>query len=387
MRTISGFFSDLLELHGAVVEKTEDGSLEVLSPPDVSEQLGMPEEARLIFSYEADSGNGIYASYDSEVFKAALKLFQGKGRFSHAVFPAQEMQISKLADVVHDRYSLANAIFRPGKCETAKITYLLVYFRYSALSDEKHEGITSVLVNLKNLSVSAHGKGLDVVLERLVPPEEGAAADMSGAPAGLAAAHAAASSAVAADLSDAVKSLERRLNRDAARVYEYYGALRDETKKAIVRKGEFSRDAGKEEVERLLSERKIKGEGIDRLYEKLDAIEAERKWKVQDLVSKYSMTLRLEPISIIAIVADAPVFWLTIKRRLASREFPATYNPILRHFDPFPCEGCFSPGRSHYICDDRLHIVCSRCHSPCSACGKEFCRACHKICPRCKGKK
>jgi len=163
-------------------------------------------------------------------------------------------------------------------------------------------------------------------------------------------------------LKDFNRSLERRLNRDIKRVYEYYETLKIEAKTAAEKKGE----------------------GIDKLSNKIEAIELERKGKIYDLISKYTLNIQSMPICAIRIEIQSPVFWINIKRRLSSRQFPLTYNLLIKQFDALPCESCYTPHTPYYICDDRLHIICSNCFSACPSCGKQYCRACSHTCPRCK---
>lgn len=386
-RSVSDFFIDLLEHSGSAIEKMDDGVLDALLTPEASKILEIPEYSRLCFSYDAAQGKNIYASYDSELFKTSVRLLEGRGGYALGLYEAPGQNVSKLVHVVEGRLSFHNAVFRLEKTEIRKIPYLLAVFRYTALSDEKHEGIVSVLLNTENLSATTVSEGVSDIMEKLKEVDEMNAADSPRVAIPeidperiFKAAHCAAMGMVKARLSDFVKSLDRRLNRDIRRVFEYYETMKGETVKAI--KKNAVKDGG--DIDKQIQDKTVKGEGIDRLLSKLDAIDAERKWKVQDLVSKYSLSIKVEPVSAVSIVADVPVFKIKIKRRLASRDFPVTYNPIVRHLDPLPCESCFSPDHGYHVCDDKLHIVCGNCFRPCARCGKEYCRACHKDrCPRC----
>ncbi|HZX48560.1 MAG TPA: hypothetical protein VFF47_05015 [Nitrospirota bacterium] len=81
----------------------------------------------------------------------------------------------------------------------------------------------------------------------------------------------------------------------------------------------------------------IKDDAIERLRTKLNAIESERNWKIQDLISRYALSIQIEPVSAIRIETPVSLFLINIKRRLASRQFPVTYNTLTRHLDPLPC--------------------------------------------------
>src|SRR3990170_7961082 len=80
--------TDILTYKGAIVEPADNGVLDIIFTTDLSETLNMPEYARLYFSHETQSDDGIYASYDSDVFSSMSKLFSVKGRFSEAIFEA-----------------------------------------------------------------------------------------------------------------------------------------------------------------------------------------------------------------------------------------------------------------------------------------------------------
>ncbi|MBI4689526.1 MAG: hypothetical protein HY754_04570 [Nitrospirae bacterium] len=351
--------ANILTYYGAEVEKTKDGSLDIVAPQEVSNILNMPEYARLIFSYNEKADDAIYASYDSEFFRSIKNLFAGKGRFSIAAIETAIPNIEKLSRVVSDRIILNNAVFRQDRTEVKNISYLLIYFKYEALSDEKHEGILPLLINeltLSTMQIEHNIADLKDIEGELKDIERHNINDV------LHAAYLSVNQMIKETVKDFRKSLERRLNRDVKRVYEYYEALKVEVKNAIEKKSETD----------------------DKLLNKVNAIEMEQRLKVQDLVSKYTLNIHVKPLSAVRIETDAPVFWINIKRRLAVRQFPVIYNPIDRQFDFLPCESCYNPQGSYYICDDKLHIVCARCFEPCTECGKQYCRACHNnICPKC----
>ena len=147
--------TDILTYKGAIAEQTDNGVLDIIFTTDLSETLNIPEYARLYFSHETQSDDGIYASYDSDVFSSIAKLFSVKGRFSAAKFEASfQPKMEKVTKAISEKITFSNATFRMDKTEQKNIPYLLVYFKYTALSDEKHEGVMPVLINGLNLSVS-----------------------------------------------------------------------------------------------------------------------------------------------------------------------------------------------------------------------------------------
>jgi len=373
-RPLPEVLANILTLEGALLERTDDDCLEFVVPPSLSETLGIPEHGKLSFAYHPFDESVISASYESEFFRSVDRLFSGRGKMAKAVYSSQLPNIGKVSKWVSEKIALSNASFRLQKVDNQRIAYALIFFKYVALSDEKREGIFSLLINEQNLSTSPLNANVTAFWEDLKEPKE-ILARSEGISKSLQAGFSAASLIVKEEFEPFIKSLERRLNRDIIRVFEYYETLKGEIHKAFEKKFFSGRDSPEAQSE---EERKV-------LSGKLDAVEGEKRWKIQDLVSKYALNIRIEPVCIIDIETESLVFWLEIKRRLSSRTFPLSYNPLLKKVDSLPCEGCFHPRGTYYLCDEKLHILCATCFRKCPDCGREYCSACHpKGCPRCK---
>lgn len=373
-RPLPEVLADILTLEGALLERTEGGCLEFVVPPSLSEILGIPEHGKLSFAYHPLDESVISASYESEFFRSVGRLSPGRGKMAKAVYSSQIPNIEKVSKWVSEKIALSNASFRIQKVDNQRIAYALIFFKYVALSDEKREGIFSLLVNEKNLSTFSLNANLTTFWEDLKEPE-GILTRSEGISKALRAGFLAASHIVKEEFEPFIKSLERRLNRDIVRVFEYYETLKGEIHKAFEKKFFSGRDSPEAQNE----------EGRKALSGKLDAVEGEKRWKIQDLVSKYALNVRIEPVCIIDIETESLVFLLEIRRRLSSRIFPLSYNPLLKKADSLPCEGCFHPRGTYYVCDEKLHILCATCFRKCPDCGREYCSVCHpKGCPRCK---
>ncbi len=359
--SLSDFTAHLLTESGAVVEPSDEG-LEVLLPAEVAGMLEVPEYAK--FSFSGDSREGISVTYESEILKKMARLMGDRGKFTTVELGPPSVKTEKLEDRLEEKVVFHNAVFHVERKEERRISYLLGYSKYSALSDDRQEGIVSCLVNELNLSVQkTTSETLELIASHAQEPT-GEAQRESGEKALKAFWHAQVE-IVKEVLRDFLISVERRMNRDIRRVHDYYQTLIHE--------------------HRQLTEKKmLTPEEKDKTVSKSEAIERELKGKTQDLIGKFSIELRLEPISLIRIEALSPIFWISVKRRKEGRPFPLTYNPILKSLDPLPCEACFYPRRGHYVCDDRLHILCRQCFALCPRCEKIICRACHpNACPRC----
>jgi hypothetical protein len=365
-RSLSEVLSDVLILQGAILEKKNDDSLEYLLPSSLSQILGIPEHGKLSFTYFPSDEETINASYDSELLRSLEKGFSRKGRWARARYFPHLPNIDKLSKGVVEKIVLSNATFRLKEVQIRSVTYFAASFKYVALSDERREGLFSLLANELNGSVQPLTDDLISIFEEFKESDQNSRQPGEEDVKALRAASKAASILVQEELYPFIHSLEKRLNRDIRRIFDYYEALKSETRKAM-----------EDHLEK-------NGQGEKRLPEKLDAIDAEKEWKVRDLISKYAMNVRIEPVSAIGIETETPVFWININRRLSSKLFPVTFNPLNRRMDPLPCEACFYPRGGYYICDDKLHIICSSCFKKCPQCGRQYCSACHRQgCPRC----
>ncbi|MEX0801951.1 MAG: hypothetical protein WD688_01315 [Candidatus Binatia bacterium] len=362
MRTsLRDFTADLLAEHGAVVEPSGEG-LEVLLPAEVARALDIPEHAGL--SFLGAPREGISVSYDSEVLKKMAGLMGDRGRFATIGFSPSAVRVEKLEDRLEEKLAFHNAVFQMERKEEKPISYLLGYAKYSARSDDRQEGIVGCLVNELNLSVQKTTSEIFdfMPIETEEPPGR---AEKINSERVMQAFWRAQLKIAQEALADFLISMERRMNRDIRRVHDYYQTLIYEQRQALAKKWATPEDHECAES-------------------KITAIERELKGKIQDLIGKFSIDVQLEPISFMRIETISPIFWLSVKRRKEARQFPLTYNPVVKSLDPLPCEACFYPRKGYFVCDDRLHILCRDCFAPCARCDKIFCGACHpKGCPKC----
>jgi hypothetical protein len=261
----------------------------------------------------------------------------------------------------------------------ARGSFLFVFFKYTALSHEKREGVFPLLVNIRTHSVQlVQPPWSDLWTDIREPDHAPRGSNEDEMLRSLRAAFCAASQVVTEKLDPFRKSLEKRLNRDIVRVFEYYETLRTEAEKVFQKKAVSERPPFEQEEE--VAPRETSRE---KLMEKLQAIEGERRWKIQDLTSQYAMRATIEPVCLVQIETQSPVFLIEIRRRLSTRIFPLTYNPLLKQMDPLPYENCFYSRGRYSICDEKLHILCGNCFQKCPDCRREYCPLCHRGCPRC----
>ncbi len=370
MKTPSDILTNLLTHYGMVFSEINEHLLEYLAPITISETLRISEYGKFNFSPQAAEEGAIAAFHDSELFQSLEKFLHDKGRILNTVYSSDLPDPAKFSKIIAERIGFSNATFRFQKEETKNIFYLLVIFKYVALSDDKQEGLLPVLINTQNSSVVFPQEDLVDILDGLKDsgnPSLGALSDLLPA---VGRACQAGQTALKERLKDFRKGLEKRLNRDIRRIYEYYETLHTEAEKLTLRHAK--NPDGREH-------------NNEKSRDKLQTIQMEKQWKIQDMISKYALNISLAPIFIFRIETHSILFWIEIKRRMYSRNFPLTYNPLLKRLDPLACESCFSLKNDYAICDDQLHIICSECLKVCPRCQKKYCAGCFpKNCPKCK---
>jgi hypothetical protein len=158
------------------------------------------------------------------------------------------------------------------------------------------------------------------------------------------------------------QSSNRRLGRDTERIDAYYKDLLSQLGKRIARRGADPDCAEKERGP-------------------IAATQLDRAAKLEDLVRKYSLKIRIQPGDVLAVPLPVREISVRLIRKKAERTVKLHWNPKLGALESPCCEGCSGTAHPLFLCDDRVHFLCKACAAGCAACGKYFCRACR---PRCK---
>ena len=383
---LRNFVAELLAQSGAVLEPIEPNGLEVLSPPEVQEALSVPELARLGFSPELPEA-AERVGLESDWLDRLHGLLGKRGQWAHLSWRADtKTNAPPNPDRILERtLVLENAIFRLQNVAPARTRYLVLFFRFSALSDEKREGILRIGFNLSNGAIldgfldelltdlfsPGHETGwhdggsadseeelpdiwekqkLHTILQHTLPPR------------------------INNQLDPFLQGLYRRQDRGLERLHGYFSDMRREIQERILKS------------QRSLRGEKL-GEDLKRHRLRLESIAGEYKAKVVDLRQKYAMTVHVEFIQGLVLVMPVSRFSLLIKRRKGERPFHLDWNPVARKLEAPPCEYSFTGVGSRMVCDDALHLVNLDAHCGCPKCGKPFCWACHtEKCPKCNKK-
>ena len=379
MSELREFVADLLERRGAAIEALGPDRLAVLAPALLQKQLGWPELTHLGFGTERARGT-IAIALEGDWLDQFGALLADEGRWSErevrpsaAIPPPSDPE--RVLDSVLD---LPNAVWRLQGMSATWTRCLMLAFRFTAVSDEKREGLIWLGFNLGT------GALVSDVLARLRPalaqmpdwhvpdPATRHAAGPGWSAATLAARlHPLLDRQVRESMEPFLRAMRRRLEHDRNRVHSYHDDLRSSSLKRLAA---LARADG----ERAEADRR-------RETLRVEAIEREYRAKLDDLRRNYALRVTVEWVQALDLYVPVQRFEVLIRRRKGERVVRLDWHPLVRAAEPPLCEAGLGLDRVRLVCDDKLHLTDPAGQAPCASCGKPFCRACFPAaCPRCR---
>jgi hypothetical protein len=165
--------------------------------------------------------------------------------------------------------------------------------------------------------------------------------------------------------------MERRLQRDAGRLLDYHGRLRDEALSRFARERDRGEEGGSED-------------SALREGQRLAAIAREHAAKLDDLRTRYAVSVEIEWVQTLELLLPVQRFEVEIRRRKKTRTIALDLNACTRQLEMPACEYRYSGDRLRVVCDEALHLVGREGFAPCRHCQRPACRVCHLAgCPRC----
>jgi len=377
MGALRDFVTDVLEIEGAAVEPVEPDGIDVLAPAPLRANMGWPELARLGFGAEVPAG-AIPIGFEGEWLDRFGALLGERGRWAERqlVLPGPVTAPADPERLINRALDLPNAAWRYQGVTPAWARCLLLAFRYTAVSDEKREGLVWLGFN------QSSGAPLHDVLPRLrlllaqdqwhaPEPDIRRAAGADRAAGSLQAwiqpwldHH------VRRELGPFLRTMRRRLDRDRARIHEYH----DDLRRTSLKKLAASSTALGEKAEADRKRETMRVTGIEREYAA----------KLDDLRHNYALRVTVEWVQGLELLAPVQRFLVLIKRRKRERVIAIDWHAALRHMEQPPCDWGVVQERTRLVCDDGLHLTGAAGQAPCASCGKAWCRACQGVvCPRC----
>ena len=360
---IREFTRDLLVRAGALVA-TNGSGLDVITDAAISARLGLTEFQPLAFTPDADTpAAALLVDYDSPVFDKLGSLVDAIGRVTFVDGPAVVLKsIDPVAELAR-ALTLQNGVLRGATMTSAVVVYLRFTFEYSLLADERAGGLTHVWVNPATRSVPRMAQWNESSDQNDFDDTTPSLASDGTLELPWPLAGAAATAALAPTVAGFLDGLRRRRDRDVRRLREYY----IEIDHAIRRKLEGARPHA---------------EVWCRESDRLEATARSYQGRLVDVANRYRVRVNLRPVAVLACRLATQRVTARLMRRNTTAEAPFSWNPVDARIESRCCDGCNTPVVTAWLCDDRVHILCETCLGPCGQCGKVFCRACHRRCPR-----
>jgi hypothetical protein len=353
--------AEVLEFSGAAVEKNGE-YLEALVPDEAAKILHTPEVTKLYFNPERAQKDGELVSFQSDFVDRLFALMNGTGSYAH--LSLQDLYLKQnTKGVAEQRFAALNGLGRALDAVERCLSYALFNFKYTAVSDEKKEGLITAIVNEHTLAAVSE---MAAYLGWAAATEKSHHAELPSQPFQnvYQAACRSVEAAIRRELADFSKSLNRRLQRDVARLIDYYENL-------II------------EIRRKIARRNLEGKEREDEESRIRATETELHRKIVDQREKYALKISVEPINFMRIFMPVMAVNFEVRFRKAAREIPLIWNPLTKDFEAQNCRGCATGLYHFYVCEENLHTVCADCFK-CAGCGKNICRACHpQKCPKC----
>ena len=378
MGTLRDFVSDVLEIEGSAVEAIEPDGLEVLAPEALRARMGWPELIRLGFGPELPTG-ATAVGYEGDWLDRFGAILGEKGRLAERQFvlPGPPPRIHDPARLLDHAIEFPNAVWRLQEVKATWTRCLLLAFRYTAVSDEKREGLAWLGFN----------QGTGAVIDDFVPrlralleaDEDWQVPDPDARQAAGPAWDAAVLDArvrpllqhrVRQEVEPFLRTMRRRLDRDRNRIHGYHNDLHLTAQKKLAALAGSTSD--KAENDRKREQLRIA------------AIEREYTAKLGDLKHNYALRVSVDFVQGLALFVPVQRFQVLVKRRKGEKLMSLDWHPAVRLMEPPPSDWGLGIGRARLVCDDQLHVTDPAGQAPCPSCGKAWCRACHPTaCPRC----
>jgi hypothetical protein len=378
MAALRDFVSGVLEMEGSAVEAVEPDGLEVLAPEPLRTAMGWPELVRLGFGAELPVG-ATAVGFEGDWLDRFGALLGDRGRWAERQFvlPGPPPRIYDPERLLNHAVDFPNAIFRLQEVSAAWTRCLLLAFRYTAVSDEKREGLVWLGFN------QTTGAVIDDFAPRLrsllAGDEEWQVPDLDVRQAAGTAWDAPVLDArvrpllqhrVRLEVEPFLHTMRRRLDRDRNRIHQYHSDLHLVAQKKLAA---LAGSAG----EKAENDRK-------REMLRIAAIEREYAAKLGDLRHNYALRVSVEWVQGLELFVPVQRFQVLVKRRKGEKVLRLDWHPAVRLMEPPPSDWGLGIGRSRLVCDDQLHMTDPAGQSPCPSCGRAWCRACHPTaCRRC----
>jgi len=352
---IIDFARDLLVSRGALVETEEAGALTAMLSRELADVLDAKDWLSLRFGAAAGSDD------PGEWLERFGRLLPADARIVCARLRHPQARAVDAAAVLERELVIQNGIHRLVEDYQAMARYFFFTLPYTIESDDTSQGVRIVCLNASARSLVGQPESLLEAVRDDLEEDGDFGAARTELPSLFAIALGAAQPEIRRLAAGIEQSANRRMARDAERIYSYYRDLQLQIQKRIAR---HKNDPPAAEKERS----------------RAAATELDRAAKLDDLARKYALKIRIEPADVLAVSLPVREIAVRVIRKKSERLTKLHWNAALGKLESPWCEMCSAPAHPLFLCDDRVHFLCKSCLSPCASCQRQFCRKCQSRC-------
>lgn len=344
------FCCEALSARGALVETGGVDALAVL-PDELAKELGLPE----ICALATNAGEGATGvEFGAPLLERLVEGARASRPLAAACVEGMTARPSQ-ARALAERWALRNGVHGVTEALPSSAIYAVAWLSWVAEGDDRYEGLVRVVLSERDggepdpgFLASMDGTTLSAGLMEapLDAPAEASLAEHGRRIAGralLRAEHA---------LLPVLSAVRRRYARDHERTAEYFAGLVREASVAAAR-------------------RRVDPAA---LAQKIAHFISERDAKLRDLAERFALRVSVTPAAAVRIRVPVALVRVTARRRKLDRELVLALPAGSAMLDALPCDGCDAAAARPALCDDRLHVLCSRCVP--DAQGRFRCPAC-----------
>jgi hypothetical protein len=341
-----GFVIGELAARGALIERSNGDAIVVL-PPELAVRIGVPETFVLA---DATTDRTIGCGLGSPLLDRLVTEVRASVPVASVRWHAEPPRLAA-ADRLAERIVVRNGVADVLGAAHAPATYLAGVFAWIAEADDRYQGMALVVAHAATAG-EPDATATEAIASLLAggDPRVNDERDARGAAGGVAPIARRVALAIGPRLAEVAAAVDRRRDRERARIDDYFSSLIAEAKHP---------------------RRQV---APDALEARVAALGAEHAAKLRDLGARYTLRVRIEPVALAAIAMRVAELRLRLRRRKGERELTLQVPPGARAPDALPCVACPATTRAPLLCDDALHVLCEACAPEVG--GRPRCPAC-----------
>ncbi|MCU0589219.1 MAG: hypothetical protein MUF52_13825 [Syntrophobacteraceae bacterium] len=334
---VLAFSAEVIEKWGGVVEQ-RDGRLHALLSRDLAGELQVSEEPEL-------GASDAPLLYGSPLLDRLIGLATRDIPVAYGQITVPYLKKAGFEQLIGRDITFADGQVRVVARAETRSTYMVLMCCYTAMSDERREGLVEVGVQEASGALAPglveHWRGTrpEFYREGGTPPHF-----PDGVEAAVSAGMREAEVLLREELSDFLASMRRRLRRDVRNTREYYGALQGE-------------------MEASLSHPTLTEPQREDRKAKIRDLPLEMERKVGDLEQKYRVRVTISACAAVRLLVDVVQVMVELRYRKASRSLGLIWSPVTRRIEPLLCEQCRQTTASIHPTgrDAGIRLLCHAC--------------------------